>query len=248
MYTGTRPGVSPAIRAEKGWRGRPELALRCCATQLSACLCVHIDRDMIVIPSSEPQPPLKAQTGCSLFVLVTFCCAFMMSTACVDIATPATRRRTPYGDRRHHLRRCGPAVSVTRGRRGATALCGAPQGKFLSLLCRCSLVALSFLVRRAVEDRKREKEEKEKEKARKKKEAQEKADLELAKRDPWWAQHLADMKAMEERRNKFSLFGILFVQAEEEEEEEEADASYFLSSWPRSSSTTTVVRLQCWFY
>ena len=66
--------------------------------------------------------------------------------------------------------------------------------------------ALSFLVRRAVEDRKREKEEKEKEKekARKKKEAQEKADMELAKRDPWWAQHLADMKAMEERRNKAS--------------------------------------------
>ena len=57
--------------------------------------------------------------------------------------------------------------------------------------------ALSFLVRRAVEDRKREEEEK----ARKKKEAQEKADLELAKRDPWWAQHLADMKAMEQRRS-----------------------------------------------
>ena len=40
--------------------------------------------------------------------------------------------------------------------------------------------ALSFFVRRAVKDRKREEEEKE----RKKKEAQEKADLELAKRDP----------------------------------------------------------------
>ena len=72
--------------------------------------------------------------------------------------------------------------------------------------------ALSFLVR-AVEDRKREEEEK----ARKKKEAQEKADLELAKRDPWWAQHFADMKAMEERRSKASSF----VQAEEEEEEQE---------------------------
>ena len=57
--------------------------------------------------------------------------------------------------------------------------------------------SLSFLVRRAVEDRKREEEEKE----RKKKEAKEKADLELAKRDPWWAQHLADMKAMEMRRS-----------------------------------------------
>ena len=59
-----------------------------------------------------------------------------------------------------------------------------------------------------------------------------------------WAQHLADMKAMEERRYK----GILFVQTEEEEEEEEADASYLLSSWPCSSSTTTVVRLQCWYF
>ena len=56
--------------------------------------------------------------------------------------------------------------------------------------------ALSLLVRRAVEDRKREEEKKER-----KKEAQEKADLELAKRDPWWAQYLADMKAMEMRRS-----------------------------------------------
>ena len=54
--------------------------------------------------------------------------------------------------------------------------------------------ALSFLVRRAVEDRKREEE-----KERKKKEAQEKANLELAKRDLWWAQHLADKKAKLER-------------------------------------------------
>ena len=37
--------------------------------------------------------PHKAQTGCSLFVLVTFCCAFMMSTACVDTATAAARKR-----------------------------------------------------------------------------------------------------------------------------------------------------------
>ena len=64
--------------------------------------------------------------------------------------------------------------------------------------------ALSFLVRRAVEDRKREKEEKEKEEARKMKEAQDKLDLELAKRDPWWAQHLADKKAREERRSMAS--------------------------------------------
>ena len=49
MYTGTRPGVSPAIRAGKGWRGRRELAPRCSATQLGARPCVHIDRDMCAI-------------------------------------------------------------------------------------------------------------------------------------------------------------------------------------------------------
>ena len=37
VYTGTRPGLSPAIRAEKGWRGHRELAPRCSATQLVAC-------------------------------------------------------------------------------------------------------------------------------------------------------------------------------------------------------------------
>ena len=36
VYTGTRPGVAPAIRAGKGWRGRRELAPRCSATQLGA--------------------------------------------------------------------------------------------------------------------------------------------------------------------------------------------------------------------
>ena len=40
-----------------------------------------------------PPPPHKAQTGCSRFVQVTFCCAFMMSTAGVDTATAAARRR-----------------------------------------------------------------------------------------------------------------------------------------------------------
>ena len=36
VYTGTRPGLTPAIRAGKGWRGRRELAPRCSATQLGA--------------------------------------------------------------------------------------------------------------------------------------------------------------------------------------------------------------------
>ena len=57
VYTGTRPGLTPAIRAGKGWRGRRELAPRCSATQLGACSCVHIARDMCAIQSSVPQPP-----------------------------------------------------------------------------------------------------------------------------------------------------------------------------------------------
>ena len=35
LCTGTRPGLTPAIRAGKGWRGRQELAPRRSATQIS---------------------------------------------------------------------------------------------------------------------------------------------------------------------------------------------------------------------
>ena len=34
VYTGTRPGLTPAIRVGKGWRGRWELAPRCSATRI----------------------------------------------------------------------------------------------------------------------------------------------------------------------------------------------------------------------
>ena len=66
--------------------------------------------------------------------------------------------------------------------------------------------AAKFLLQQALKLKKEEEEEEKREKARKKKEAQEKADLELAKRDPWYAQHLFDMKVLEEhaRRNKAS--------------------------------------------
>ena len=36
VYTGTRPGLTTAITAGKGWRGRRELAPRCSATQFAA--------------------------------------------------------------------------------------------------------------------------------------------------------------------------------------------------------------------
>ena len=113
------------------------------------------------------------------------------------------QKTPPPGERPGILAEPGPQRSDRTVRRssGETPLLAVPV---LAGGDGVDRTALSFLVRRAVEDRKREEEEKEKEKARKKKEAQEKADLELAKRDPWWAQHFADMKAMEERRNKAS--------------------------------------------
>ena len=47
----------------------------------------------------------------------------------------STRRTTAHGHRRLHLRGCGRAVSLSPGRRGVTAACGAPQGKLLSWVC-----------------------------------------------------------------------------------------------------------------
>ena len=45
-----------------------------------------------------------------------------------------TRRTTLHGDRTHLTRGSGQTSSRSLGRRGATAACGAPQGK----ACRCS--------------------------------------------------------------------------------------------------------------
>ena len=73
---------------------------------------------------------------------------------------------------------------------------GAPSSALPQLAADDALdsMALSFLRRKLMEEEaaKRRVEEA-------KKEAQEAADLELAKRDPWWAQHLADKKAKVER-------------------------------------------------
>ena len=40
VYTSTRPGLTPAILAEKGWRGRRELAPRRSATRIGCICCV----------------------------------------------------------------------------------------------------------------------------------------------------------------------------------------------------------------
>ena len=48
VYTGTRPGVSPAIRAGKGWRGRWELAPRCSATLINSARMWQVWRNTLV--------------------------------------------------------------------------------------------------------------------------------------------------------------------------------------------------------
>ena len=61
VYTGTRPGVAPAIRAGKGWRGRRELAPRCSATQLGASW-ARPWPDTARSSSSEPHTPHTPHT------------------------------------------------------------------------------------------------------------------------------------------------------------------------------------------
>ena len=56
LYTGTRPGLTDAIRVVKGWRGRRELAPRCSATQIRCIVVVHRQR-FSMYTRSAPQPP-----------------------------------------------------------------------------------------------------------------------------------------------------------------------------------------------
>ena len=50
-----RAGLTPAIRAGKGWRGRRELAPRCSATQLGACIVGAYGETHTSYTRSEPQ-------------------------------------------------------------------------------------------------------------------------------------------------------------------------------------------------
>ena len=61
VYTGTRSGLTPAIRAGKGWRGRRELAPRCSATQLGALRRVA-GQTPSCSQSFVPPPPPKVET------------------------------------------------------------------------------------------------------------------------------------------------------------------------------------------
>ena len=57
VYIGTRPWLTPAIRAGKGWWGRRELAPRRSATHLGACIVGACGETHTSYTRSEPQPP-----------------------------------------------------------------------------------------------------------------------------------------------------------------------------------------------
>ena len=66
--TGRGPGLTPAIRAEKGWRGRRELAPRRSATQIN---CMHrrrVWRDTHVVHSCPHHHHHQAHPGCISFL------------------------------------------------------------------------------------------------------------------------------------------------------------------------------------
>ena len=134
MYTGTRPGVSSAIRAGKGWRGRRELAPRCFCHPIRCIRRRRVWRDTHAVLNS-PYHHQQAQTGCALLFFVGNRCAWLIlagdhlrvvspsdaeSGGCVrgivtnsrPSAWPLPRSRTTqlYGDRR----RQGPGRRGTR--------------------------------------------------------------------------------------------------------------------------------------
>ena len=85
VYTGTRPLLTPAIRAEKGWWGRRELAPRCSATRISCIVMVHRQRFSMYTRSAPPPPP--PPPGAILFkgdqpILVAQLCVALAGSRC----------------------------------------------------------------------------------------------------------------------------------------------------------------------
>ena len=99
MYTGTRPGGSPATRAGKGWRGRRELAPRCSATQLGASQ-ARPWPDTARSSSSEPHPTTTTtreafDSNTRFLVCVTVMFQNPADGSCADrvLGSSAARRR-----------------------------------------------------------------------------------------------------------------------------------------------------------
>ena len=72
VYTGTRPGLTPAIRAGKGWRGRRELAPRRSATQFGACFAINADHG-----DGELRKMLTSPLSCTKSIGHTRCIVFI---------------------------------------------------------------------------------------------------------------------------------------------------------------------------
>ena len=78
MYTGTRPGVSPAIRAEKGWRGTPGACSQVFCHSIRCMLYAFISTETCSLyhrqnhnhhnntTTKQQLQQQQAQTGCAL--------------------------------------------------------------------------------------------------------------------------------------------------------------------------------------
>ena len=107
VCTGTRPGLTPAIRAGKGWRGRRESDSHVFCHPDSVQLCAWQDRLPRVTQRSEPPPPPPPQPPRPQpqpppqppqrrFTQVNCCVNLLWNPSCramSDSAGPAARRR-----------------------------------------------------------------------------------------------------------------------------------------------------------
>ena len=106
MYTGTRPGVSPAIRAGKGWRGRRELAPRCSATRIKMHACSGMDKHTsVIVMSAPPPPPLTPSHTTTTTTRLKHVCDLLLFLRCEHMDESGRRPTTSGVARRRRERR-----------------------------------------------------------------------------------------------------------------------------------------------
>ena len=122
MYTGTRPGVSPAIRAGKGWRGRRELAPRCSATQLGASRW-RISTETCVIHEACTTTTTRLRQVCELWSFLCVAISWLIQAGSlrellgVDVSGGCARCFVALAAALHHS--AGPVGKVEMQQNGA---------------------------------------------------------------------------------------------------------------------------------
>ena len=115
VYIGTRPGLTPAIRAGKGWRERRELPPRRSAIRISCIVIVHRQRFSMYTRSApqqpqQPQPPqpphkVQAHSFSRCAKVAPFCVGDFSLYLQVDDARASAQCCTCCGSRRRRERR-----------------------------------------------------------------------------------------------------------------------------------------------